>query len=36
LQPDYWVAQQERIRQGILDDVFPYDESLRFKNYLVS
>ncbi|MBU3724744.1 MAG: bifunctional isocitrate dehydrogenase kinase/phosphatase [Burkholderiaceae bacterium] len=33
LNPDYWMAQQERIRQGRLDDVFPYAEALRFKHY---
>lgn len=26
----YWQAIQQRIRSGILDDVFPYSESLRF------
>jgi isocitrate dehydrogenase kinase/phosphatase len=31
LAPDYWVAQQERIRKGLLDDVYPYAESLRFR-----
>jgi isocitrate dehydrogenase kinase/phosphatase len=25
-------AQQQRIRNGILDDVFPYPEELRFRN----
>lgn len=30
----YWQAQQERIRKGILDDVFPYPDQLRFKHYL--
>jgi isocitrate dehydrogenase kinase/phosphatase len=30
LTPQYWVAQQERIRKGVLDDVYPYAESLRF------
>ncbi len=32
LQADYWSAQQQRIRNGILDDVFPYPEELRFRN----
>jgi isocitrate dehydrogenase kinase/phosphatase len=31
LAPDYWVAQQERIRKGLLDDVYPYAEGLRFR-----
>jgi len=26
----YWVAQQERIKAGIQDDLFPYDQSIRF------
>jgi isocitrate dehydrogenase kinase/phosphatase len=30
LTPEYWSAQQDRIRNGILDDVFPYPDSLRF------
>lgn len=33
LTPEYWAAQQERIKQGILDDVYPYAESLRFLHY---
>jgi len=33
LDADYWIAQQDRIRQGILDDVFPYPEHVRFKHY---
>jgi isocitrate dehydrogenase kinase/phosphatase len=28
----YWQAQQDRIEHGILDDVFPYPEELRFRN----
>jgi len=32
LKADYWSAQQQRIRNGILDDVFPYPEELRFRN----
>lgn len=31
LAPDYWIAQQERIRKGLLDDVYPYAEGLRFR-----
>jgi isocitrate dehydrogenase kinase/phosphatase len=30
----YWRAQQERIRKGVLDDVFPYPEDRRFRNRL--
>jgi isocitrate dehydrogenase kinase/phosphatase len=26
----YWIAQQERIKAGIQDDLFPYDQSIRF------
>jgi isocitrate dehydrogenase kinase/phosphatase len=26
----YWIAQQERLRAGIQDDIFPYPERLRF------
>ncbi|MEY4083411.1 MAG: Isocitrate dehydrogenase kinase/phosphatase [Pseudomonadota bacterium] len=32
LQAEYWAAQQQRIRDGVLDDVFPYPEELRFQN----
>ena len=32
LDAGYWQAQQDRIEHGILDDVFPYPEELRFKN----
>lgn len=34
LDAQYWQAQQDRIRHGVLDDVFPYPEAVRFKNYL--
>jgi len=30
--PSFWVATQDRIRAGIQDDVFPYPQSIRFKN----
>jgi isocitrate dehydrogenase kinase/phosphatase len=30
LDAGYWQERQRRIRQGILEDVFPYPESLRF------
>jgi isocitrate dehydrogenase kinase/phosphatase len=32
LQAEYWSAQQQRIQNGLLDDVFPYPEELRFQN----
>jgi isocitrate dehydrogenase kinase/phosphatase len=28
--PAYWVAQQERVKAGLQDDLFPYAQSLRF------
>jgi len=33
LDADYWSAQQERIRKGVLDDVFPYPEQIRFRQH---
>jgi isocitrate dehydrogenase kinase/phosphatase len=33
LTPEYWAAQQERITQGILDDVYPYSDDVRFSHY---
>ncbi|NBT76250.1 MAG: bifunctional isocitrate dehydrogenase kinase/phosphatase, partial [Betaproteobacteria bacterium] len=30
LDVEYWSSQQARIRQGILDDMFPYPEHKRF------
>ena len=30
LSAEYWQARQDRIRAGVLEDVFPYPESLRF------
>jgi isocitrate dehydrogenase kinase/phosphatase len=33
LSPEYWQAQQRRIEQGVLDDVYPYAEQLRFRHY---
>jgi isocitrate dehydrogenase kinase/phosphatase len=33
LNADYWSSQQERIRRGILDDVFPYPEQIRFHQH---
>lgn len=32
LEPEYWQRQQARIREGVLEDVFPYPEALRFRN----
>ena len=32
LTPEYWIAQQARINHGLLDDVYPYSEELRFKH----
>ena len=32
LSPQFWRNKQTRIRAGILDDFFPYPESLRFSN----
>ncbi|MCL4184376.1 MAG: bifunctional isocitrate dehydrogenase kinase/phosphatase, partial [Burkholderiaceae bacterium] len=34
LDADYWQERQRRIREGELDDVFPYPETLRFRNRL--
>ena len=30
LQPEFWQAAQEQIRQGRVEDFFPYPEELRF------
>ena len=30
LDPAFWTAKQERFRQGVLEDVFPYPEEIRF------
>ena len=32
LEPGYWQRQQQRIREGVLEDVFPYPEALRFRH----
>ena len=32
VEPEFWIAKQEKIRAGGQDDVFPYPESLRFVN----
>jgi len=34
LDPAYWQERQRRIREGVLDDVFPYPETLRFRHRL--
>src|SRR5690606_32214034 len=36
LDPGYWQERQRRIRNGQLDDVFPYPDSLRLKHRLES
>jgi isocitrate dehydrogenase kinase/phosphatase len=36
LDAGYWQERQRRIRDGELDDVFPYPETLRFRNRLVA
>jgi isocitrate dehydrogenase kinase/phosphatase len=30
LDPRYWTGKQERVRAGVLEDVFPYPEEIRF------
>ena len=30
LEVDFWIDKQEKIRKGILEDVFPYPQSVRF------
>ena len=32
LDPGFWQRKQARIRAGLLEDVFPYPDSVRFKN----
>jgi isocitrate dehydrogenase kinase/phosphatase len=32
LDAGYWQRKQARIRAGVLEDVFPYPESLRLRN----
>jgi isocitrate dehydrogenase kinase/phosphatase len=36
LDADYWQERQRRIREGELDDVFPYPETLRFSHRLAA
>jgi isocitrate dehydrogenase kinase/phosphatase len=35
LTQEYWAGQQERINRGMLEDVYPYPDHLRFKHYAV-
>jgi isocitrate dehydrogenase kinase/phosphatase len=30
----WWQEKQKRVREGILDDVFPYPDTLRFRHRL--
>ncbi|NLD69462.1 MAG: bifunctional isocitrate dehydrogenase kinase/phosphatase [Limnobacter sp.] len=32
LEPEFWQRRQERIRAGLLEDVFPYPDALRFRH----
>jgi len=34
LDPLYWQSRQQRIRDGVLDDVFPYPDSVRFRHWI--
>jgi isocitrate dehydrogenase kinase/phosphatase len=34
LDPDYWQRRQRRVRAGLLEDVFPYPDALRFRHRL--
>jgi isocitrate dehydrogenase kinase/phosphatase len=34
LDAHYWQAQQQKIRDGILMDVFPYPDAIRFKHFI--
>jgi isocitrate dehydrogenase kinase/phosphatase len=36
LSAEFWRVRQQRVRAGLLDDVFPYPESLRFARRLES
>lgn len=29
----YWRQKQQRVRQGVVEDIFPYPETMRFKNF---
>jgi isocitrate dehydrogenase kinase/phosphatase len=30
--PAFWIATQDRIRDNIQDDVFPYPQDIRFRS----
>ncbi|MBI3897213.1 MAG: bifunctional isocitrate dehydrogenase kinase/phosphatase [Gammaproteobacteria bacterium] len=32
LEPAFWEAKQDKLRHGIIEDVFPYAEAIRFQN----
>jgi len=32
LTPAWWQARQQRINEGVIEDVFPYPQSIRFRN----
>lgn len=34
LDPAVWTAEQERLRRGVIENVFPYPEAIRFRNLL--
>jgi len=34
LEPEYWQLRQRRVRAGLLEDVFPYPDALRFRHRL--
>jgi isocitrate dehydrogenase kinase/phosphatase len=36
LSPEFWNRAKERISAGYIEDVFPYPESIRFRNWLAS
>jgi isocitrate dehydrogenase kinase/phosphatase len=36
LDPAFWIQKQENIRNGIYEDVFPYPQTIRFRNNDVS
>jgi isocitrate dehydrogenase kinase/phosphatase len=36
LDASYWQARQQRIREGVLEDVFPYPDALRFKHRIAA
>ena len=36
LDSEYWIEKQEKIRSGMLEDVFPYPQSIRFSRPVVT